>query len=117
VGAQKVIAWIIALILFTCLLIVLIKLARYSKELKALSDRYEAVLHEAKTRRSFAEEAWNEVEKWKKRYLAEKTVKEEKVKEAEKLRKRYWQEVHEDSDSYKTQTRKEEESWGDKEPY
>lgn len=111
------IAWIIALILFTCLLMALAKLARFSKELKALNDRYEAVLHEAKTRSSFAEEAWKEVEKWKKRYLAEKTAKEEQEKEVEKLRKRYWEEVHEDSDSYKTQTRKEEESWGDKEPY
>ena len=111
------IAWIIALILFTCLLIALAKLARFSKELKALNDRYEAVLHEAKTRSSFAEEAWNEVEKWKKRYLAEKTAKEEKVKEVEKLRKRYWEEVHEDSDSYKTQIGKEDESWGGKEPY
>jgi len=111
------IAWIIALILFTCLLIVLAKLARFSKELKALNDRYEAVLHEAKTRSRFSEEAWKEVEKWKKRYLAEKAAKEEQAKEAEKLRKRYWEEVHEDSDSYKTQTRKEEESWGDNEPY
>lgn len=111
------IAWIIALILFTCLLMTLAKLARFSKELNALSDRYEAVLHEAKTRSRFSEEAWNEVEKWKKRYLAEKTAKEEKEKEAEKLRKRYWEEVREDSDSYKTQIGKEEESWGDKEPY
>jgi len=111
------IAWIIALILFTCLLIALAKLAHCSKELKALNDRYEVVLHEAKTRRSFSEEAWNEVEKWKKRYLAEKAAKEEKVKEAETLRKRYWVEVHEDSDSYKTQIGKEDESWGDKEPY
>ena len=111
------IAWLIALGLFLCLLIVLAKLARCSKELKALSDRYEAVLHEAKTRRSFAEEAWNEVEKWKKRYLAEKAAKEEQAKEAEKLRKRYWEEVHDDSDSYKTQIGKEEESWGDNEPY
>jgi hypothetical protein len=57
------------------------------------------------------------VEKWKRRYVAEKAAKEEQVKEAEKLKKRYWQEVHEDSDSYTTQTRKEEESGGDKEPY
>lgn len=111
------IAWIIALILFTCLLMVLAKLARCSKERKALNDRYDAALHEAKTRSSFAEEAWKEVEKWKKRYLAEKAAKEEQTKEAEKLRKHHWQEVHEDSDSYKTQTRKEEESWGDKEHY
>jgi hypothetical protein len=57
------------------------------------------------------------VEKWKRRYVAEKAAKEEQVKEAEKLKKRYWQEVHEDSDSYTTQKRKGEESWGDKEPY
>lgn len=111
------IAWIIALVLFTCLLIVLAKLARSSKELKALNDRYEAVLHEANTRSKFSEEAFKEVEKWKKRYVSEKAAKEEQTKEAEKWRKRYWGEIHEDSDSYKTQTRKDEESWGDKEPY
>jgi Tfp pilus assembly protein PilX len=111
------ITWIIALVLFLCLLVVLAKLRLVSKKLKNAYERYDAALHEAKTRSSFAEEAWTEVEKWKKRYVAEKTAKEEQMKEAEKWKKRYWQEVHEDSDSYKTQTRKEEESWGDKEPY
>ena len=108
------IAWIIASILFVCLLATLLL---HLKAIKVLNNRYEAVLHEAKTRSSFAEEAWTEVEKWKKRYVAERAAKEEQMKEAEKLRKRYWQEVHEDSDSYTTQTRKEEESWGDNEPY
>ena len=108
------IAWIIALILFICLLATLF---RHFKALKACEDRYEAALYEAKARSNFSEEAFKEVEKWKKRYLAELAAKKEQIKEAEEWKKRYWAQIHEDSDSYKTQTRKEEESWGDNEPY
>ena len=110
-------AWIIALILLTCLLIALAKLRQVSKELAALNSRYEAALWEAKSRSVFSEEAFGEVEKWKKRYVAEKAAREEQEKEAEKRRKHYWGRAHEDSDSYKTQIGKDDESWGDKEPY
>jgi len=108
------IAWIIALILFGCLIAVLVL---HFKQLSALKSRYEAVLHEVKSNRCLSEDAVKEIEKWKKRYEAERAVKEEQLKEAEKWRKRYWEKVHEDSDAYRTQIGKEEESWGDREPY
>jgi biopolymer transport protein ExbB/TolQ len=108
------IAWIIALILFVCLISVLVL---QFKQLSAVRRRYEAVLQEVKSRGNLSDEALKEIERWKKRYEAEKAVKEEQVREAEKWKKRYWQKVHEDSDSYKTQIGKEEESWGDREPY
>ena len=109
-----VIAWIIALVLFACLLATLLL---YLRARKAWEDRYEAALHEAKARSNFSDEAFKEVERWKKRYLTEKAAKEEKIKEAEEWRKRYWEHIHEASDSYKTQIGKDEESWGDNEPY
>jgi hypothetical protein len=54
-------AWIIALILFVCLIAVILL---HFKAIRALNNRYEAVLYEAKTRSSFAEEAWTEA-RWR----------------------------------------------------
>ena len=109
------IAWIIALILLVCLIAVLFL---HFKELNALKSRYEAALQEVKKRNGrYDEEARGELEEWRKRYEAERAAKEEKVKEAEMWRKRYWEQIHEASDTYTTRTRKEEESWGDREPY
>ena len=111
------IAWIIVCILFLCLLVVLARLRLVAKELATLQDRYETAEWEAKNQSVFSEQALEEVEKWKKRYVAEKTAKEEHEKETEEWKKRYWEKSHEDSDSYKTQVGKDEESWGDIEPY
>ena len=111
------IAWLIAGILFLCLLGVLVKLARVSKELKIMNDRCETALWEATNQSRFSNEALNDVEEWKKRYVVERAAREEHEKEAETWRKRYMERIHEDSDSYKTQIGKDEESWGDREPY
>lgn len=108
------IAWIISFILLVCLIAVLLL---HFKELKALKSRYEAALQEAQKRNGRYDEARGELEEWRKRYEAERAAKEEKVKEAEMWRKRYWEHVHEASDTYTTRTRKDEESWGDREPY
>jgi hypothetical protein len=117
VEAEEMIAWIIAFILFLCLLAVLAKLRLGAKELAALNDRCETAQWEAKNQSVFSEQALEEVEKWKKCYVTEKAAKEEHEKEAEQWKKRYWEKAHEDSDSYKTQIGKDEESWGDIEPY
>jgi 7,8-dihydro-6-hydroxymethylpterin-pyrophosphokinase len=111
------IAWLIALGLLLCLLVALVKLAQVSKRLKTVSDNYETALWEARNQSRFSNEALNEVEDWKQRYVAERAAKEEQEKEAETWRKRYMARIHEDSDSYKTQIGKDEESWGDREPY
>ena len=111
------IAQIIALFFFLCVLLLLIKVRLLAKELIELNRRYETALWEAKNRSVFSEEAFGEVEKWKKRYASEKAAKEELGKEAKKWQKRYWEQAHEASDSYHTQTGKDEESWGDREPY
>jgi predicted Holliday junction resolvase-like endonuclease len=108
------IPWIITFILFSVLIAVLVL---QFKQLSALKSRYESVVHELKSRRSPSDEALEELEKWKKRYEAEKAAKEEQIKEAERWKKRYWEQVHEDSDSYRTQVGKEDESWGDREQY
>jgi hypothetical protein len=108
------IAWIIAFILLGCLIAVLFF---HFKELNAVESRYEAALQEEKKRNGRYEEAGREVEAWRKRYEAERAAKEEQVKEAEMWRKRYWEHVHEASDTYTTRTRKDEESWGDRESY
>ena len=110
-------AWLIALLLFVCLLIVLVKVRQLSNELKIVNDNYETALWEARNQSRFSEEALNEVEEWKKRYVAERAAKDEQAKEAENWKKRYWEKAHEESDSYKTKIGKDEESWGDKEPY
>jgi predicted Holliday junction resolvase-like endonuclease len=111
------IAWLIAGGLFLCLLIALVKVRQLSKELKTVNDNYETAQWEARNQGRFSEEALNEVEEWKERYVAERAAKEAQEKEAETLRKRYMERIHEDSDSYKTQIGKDEESWGDREPY
>ena len=111
------IAEIIALVLFLCLLVALAKVRLLVKELTALNDRCETAQWEAKNQSVFSEQALEEVEKWKKCYVAEKAAKEAHGKEAEQWKKRYWGKAHEDSDSYKTQIGKDEESWGDIEPY
>jgi hypothetical protein len=111
------IAWLIAGGLFLCLLIALAKVRQLSKELKTVNDNYETAQWEATNQSRFSNEALNDVEEWKKRYVAERAAKEEQEKEAETWRKRYMERIHEDSDSYKTQIGKEEESWGDHEPY
>ncbi|MBN1762156.1 MAG: hypothetical protein JW878_03615 [Methanomicrobia archaeon] len=111
------IAWLIALGLLLCLLIALVKLAQVSKRLKTVSDNYETAQWEARNQGRFSNEALNEVEEWKQRYVAERAAREEHEQEAETWRKRYMERIHEDSDSYKTQIGKDEESWGDREPY
>ena len=111
------IAWILAFILFLCLVAVLAKLRLTTKELAAVHDRYETAQWEAKNQSVFSEQALEEVEKWKKCYVAEKAAKEAHEKEMEQWKKRYWEKAHDDSDSYKTQVGKDEESWGDIEPY
>ena len=111
------IAWLIAGGLFLCLLVVLVKVHQLSKELKIANDRCETAQWEARNQSRFSNEALNEVEEWKQRYVAERAANEEREKEAETLRKRYMERIHEDSDSYKTQIGKDEESWGDREPY
>ena len=108
------IAWIIAFILFGCLIAVLVL---HFRQLGALKSHYEEELEEVKSSRGLSEEAVKEIETWKKRYEVERALKEEQLREAEKWRKRYWEQVHEDSDSYRTRIGKEEESWGDREPY
>ncbi|RZN37006.1 MAG: hypothetical protein EFT35_07355 [Methanophagales archaeon ANME-1-THS] len=108
------IPWIIVFILLSCLIVVLVL---HFKQLRVLKSRYEAVLQELKSRRSPSDEALAELEKWKTRYEAEKAAKEELIKEAERWKKRYWEQVHEGSDSYRTRVGKEDESWGDREPY
>jgi predicted Holliday junction resolvase-like endonuclease len=113
-GCRTMIAGVIAFILLVCLIVTLVY---HVKAVNQVRNQYETELYEAKTRSKFVDEAWAEVEEWKKRYVAERALKEEKEREAEELRKRYWEQRHDDSDSYRTQTRKEEESWGDREPY
>ncbi|MGC9445124.1 MAG: hypothetical protein ACP5E9_09405 [Candidatus Methanospirareceae archaeon] len=107
----------IALVLAACLVGTIVKLRQISKELAAARDRYEAALWEAKSRTMFADEAFEAVEAWKKRYEAECAAKEEFMKETEAWRKKYQDQLHSVSDTYRAETGKEDESWGDREPY
>lgn len=108
---------LIALALAAGLLGAIVKLCQLSKELATAQDRYETALWEAKSRTMFADEAFEAVEEWKKRYEAERAAKEQLMKETEERRKKYWAQVHGVSDTYSAETGKEEESWGDREPY
>lgn len=111
---SPMIPWLIVFILSGCLIAVLLL---HFKQLGALESHYESVFQELKSRRSPSEEALAELEKWKTCYEMEKAAKEELIKEAARWKKRYWEQVHESSDSYRTPIGKEEESWGDREPY
>ena len=75
VGESKMIAWIIALILFICLIAVIVEFHLRSKEINLLKIHYEKVLKEAYER--------------KKRYEDEKALKEQALKETDKWKKRY----------------------------
>jgi ATPase subunit of ABC transporter with duplicated ATPase domains len=75
VGEAKMIAWIIALILFICLIAVIVEFYLRSKEINLLKIHYEKVLKEADER--------------KKRYEDEKALKEQALKETDKWKKRY----------------------------
>lgn len=108
---------LMALVLAACLVGSLVKLRQVSRDLATTRDRYEKALWEAKSRTMFADEAFETVEAWKKRYEAERTAKEELMKETEVWRKKYREQVHSASDSYRAETGKAEESWGDREPY
>ena len=108
---------LIALVLAACLVGVIVKLRQISKELATAQNRYETALWEAKSRTMFADEALDTVEEWKKRYEAERASKEALMKETEAWRKKYQAQVHSASDTYRAETGKEEESWGDREPY
>ncbi len=108
---------LVAGILAACLVVALVKLRQVSRELATAQDRYETALWEAKSRTMFADEAFDAVEEWKKRYEAEHAAKEKLLKETDAQRKNYWNQVHSGSDTYRAETGKEEESWGDREPY
>ena len=108
---------LIALILAACLVGSIVKLRQVSKDLETAQDRYESALWEAKSRTMFADEALEAVEEWKKRYEAERVSKEELAKQTEEWRKKYRAQVHSVSDTYRAETGKQEESWGDREPY
>jgi len=116
-GASTMILELIALILATCLVGSIVKLRQVSKDLATARDRYETALWEAKSRTMFADEAFETVEEWKKRYEAERASKEQLMKETEAWRKKYQAQIHSVSDTYRAETGKEEESWGDREPY
>ncbi|HDS45600.1 MAG TPA: hypothetical protein ENN68_05850 [Methanomicrobia archaeon] len=108
---------LIALMLAASLVGAIVKLRRISKELATAQDRYETALWESKSRTMFADEALEAVEEWKKRYAAECASKEELMKQIEALRKSYREQIHSVSDTYRAETGKQEESWGDREPY
>jgi predicted Holliday junction resolvase-like endonuclease len=108
------IAWIIAFLLLVCLLAALYL---HRKTIEALRDQHDAAVFEAQAKSRFIQEAMDEVEEWKKRYLEEKAARGKIEQEAEDWRRKYWDCVQKDSDSYHTKTRKDEESWGDREPY
>jgi predicted Holliday junction resolvase-like endonuclease len=116
-GAATMILELIALVLAACLVGSIVKLRQVSKDLATARDRYEKALWEAKSRTMFADEAFEAVEDWKKRYESERTSKEQLMKETEACRKSYREQVHSVSDTYRAETGKEEESWGDREPY
>jgi predicted nucleic acid-binding Zn-ribbon protein len=116
-GGASMILELIALILAACLLGAIVKLRQVSNDLATARDRYEKALWEAKSRAMFADEAFEAVEEWKKRYEAERASKEDLMKETEEWRKKFRAQVHSVSDTYRAETGKEEESWGDREPY
>jgi hypothetical protein len=107
-------AGIIAFLLLLCLLAALYL---HRKAIAALRDQYDAAVFEAQTKSRFIQDAMDEEEAWKKRYLEEKAARGKIEQEAEDWRRKYWDCVQKDSDSYRTKTRKDEESWGDREPY
>ncbi len=106
-------AEIIAFLLLLCLLAAVYL---HRQALAALRDQHDAAVFEAQTKSRFIQEAMDGEEEWKKRYLEEKAARGKIEQEAEDWRRKYWDCVQKDSDSYHTKTRKEEESWGDREP-
>jgi predicted Holliday junction resolvase-like endonuclease len=79
------IAWIIALILFICLIAVLAEFRLRSKEINLLKTRYEKGIKEADEWKKHYKNALQKANEWKKRYEEiEKRTKNEKLEEREK---------------------------------